>query len=202
LPQSAFAVSLRQWDMPLWLRPMNYTIPKETGFQGFEIRTFALQPEQEPDLSLSRVVDLFLVRGQLTEAQAVRESLTDYPRSVVALGAIAKVDYAMRDRGSLTESLDNLIPYMSRRSARNLPADRRISLAVLFLQTNQLDLARDQVTACYDGLDADTLRTLTPASTIGLVALSRSLSIPFPDANLEAVAMGLIPPGLRAGLTQ
>lgn len=202
LPPSAFAVSLRQWDMPLWLRPMNYTIPKETGFQGFEIRTFALQPEQEPDLSLSRLVDLFLERGQLTEAQAVRESLKDYPRSVVALGAIAKVDYAMRDRESLTGSLDNLIPYMSRRAARNLPADRRISLAVLFLQTNQIDLARDQLTACFDGLDADTLRTLTPASTIGLVALSRSLNIPFPNADLEAVAMDLIPPGLRAGLVQ
>lgn len=202
LPQNAFSVAVRQWDIPLWMRPMNYSIPKDTVFQGFELRAFALQAEQEPDLGLSRLADLFVERGQLREAQAVRENLKAYPRSVVALGAIANVDFALRERARLEDSLETLIPYLSRRSARNLPADRRISLAVLFLQTKHVDLARDQLTACFEGLDAETLRTLTPASVVNLVALSRSLGIPFPDKNLEADAMELIPPGIRARLTQ
>lgn len=202
LPQNTFSVSLRHWDMPLWMRPMNYTIPKETGLESFELMAFALQSEQEPDLALSRLADLFVERGQLREAQAVSESLKDYPRSVVALGAIAKVNFAMRDRESLTESLETLIPYMSRRSVRDLPADRRISLAVLFMQTNHIDLARDQVTGCFEILDSETLRTLTPTTIVGLVALGRSLDIPFPTPELEEAAMTLIPPGLRSGLTQ
>lgn len=202
LPPNAFSVSLRQWDMPLWIRPMNYSIPKETGLQNFEVRAFALQAEQNPDLGLSRLADLFLERGQLQDAQSVRESLEAYPRSVVALGAIAKIDLALRDRDLLKESLETLVPYMSRRAARNLPADRRISLAVLFLQTKNLDLAREQLAACFEELDAETLRTLTPASVVSLVALSRSLNILFPDVDLEEVAMDLIPPAIRSGLTQ
>jgi len=141
-----------------------------------------------------------LERGQLNEAQSVKESLKAYPRSVVALGAIARVDFARRDRAGLEAALETLIPHLSRRAARHLPADRRISLAALFIQTNHVDLAREQVTACFEGLDAATLRTLTPASVVSLVALSRSLDIPFPDEGLKAFAMELIPPSIRVRL--
>lgn len=202
LPQNAFSVSSRLWDIPLWMRPMDYLIPNEPRFQGFEMRAFAVQAEQEPDLGLSRLADFFVDRGQLREAQALRESLKAYPRSIVALGAVARVDLALRDGAALKESLETVIPYLSRRSARDLPVDRRISLATLFLQTKHADLARDQVTACFEGLDAKTLRTLTPGAVVNLVALSRSLNIPFPEQKLEEVAMELIPPSVRAALTR
>lgn len=202
LPQNAFSVALRDWDFPEWMRPMDYLIPNEPRFQGFELRAYAVQAEQEPDLQLSRLSDFFVERGQLREAQAVKESLKTFPRSVVALGAMANLDLALRDRARLKDSLEALIPHLSRRSARNLPADRRISLATLFVQTNRADLARDQITTCLEGLDAETLRTLTPGSVVSLVALSRSLAIPFPDKGLEAIAMELIPPSVRNGLAQ
>ena len=115
---------------------------------------------------------------------------------------MANVDFASRDGSRLKDSLETLIPRLSRRGARNLPADRRISLATLLLQTNHVDLVRDQVTACMEGLDAATLRTLTPGSVVNLIALSRSLGVPFPDQGLEAVAMELIPPNFRASITQ
>ncbi len=201
LPQNAFSVALRQWDIPLWMRPMDYLIPKTAAYQGFEVRAFALQPEQEPDLGLSRLADFFVQRGQLREAQSVRKSLEEYPRSVAALGAIATVDLALGDHGGLQESLKNLIPHLSRRSARDLPADRRISLATLFLQTKQVELAREQLTACFEDLDSGTLRTMTPASVVNLLALSRSLEISFPQQELKGVAMELIPPSVRGRLT-
>ena len=200
LPRNAFAVALREWDMPLWMRPMDYLIPREPGFEGFELRVFAVQAEQEPDLSLGRLADFFVERGQLREAQGVRESLKAWPRSPVALGAMAGVDLAVRDGARLKESLDALVPMLARRTARNLPADRRISLAALFLRTRQPDLAREQLAAAFDGLDSATLRTLTPGTLVNLVALSRSLGVPFPDPGLETLALDLIPPGVRAGL--
>lgn len=200
LPPDAFAVALQWWEIPLWMRPMDYLIPNQPHLQGMELRAFALQAEQEVDLGLSRLADFFVERGQLQEAQSLREALTAYPRSVHAVGAMANVDLAVRDQARLKESLDSLIPALSRRTARNLPADRRISLAALFLRVNRVDLAREQLTECLEDLDAAELRTMTPGAVVGLVALSRSLEIPFPDLSLEAVAMELIPPGVRAGL--
>jgi hypothetical protein len=200
LPDQAFSVSLRMWDIPLWTRPMDYLIPNEPRFQGFELRAFALHPEQEPDLGLSRLADFFVERGQLQEAQEIRKTLEEYPRSVFALGATANIDFALRDPVRLGASLESLIPQLSRRSARNLPADRRISLAALLLQTKHVDLAREQLLACLEELDSEALRAMTPGSVVNLLVLSRSLGVPFPDKNLEAFAVELIPPGVRATL--
>jgi hypothetical protein len=202
LPPGAFAVALRNWGVPTWMRPMDYVIPNQPGFRGLEVRAFALQADQAPDLSLSRLTDFFLERDQLKEAQAAMASLKAYPRSVYALGAIANVDLALRDHADLAKSLETLIPYLSRRWARNLPADRRISLAALFVQTNHVDLARDQVSTCFANLDVKTLHTLTTGALVQLVVLSRSLNISFPDQALEATALGLIPPGVRVSLMQ
>ena len=197
LPQGAFAVALRSWALPLWMRPVDYLIPNKPGFDGFDLRVFALQPEQEPELAVSRLADFFVQRGQLLAAQALKKNLEEYPRSVVALGALASVELVLRDRAGLDQTLATLIPYLSRRAARDLPVDRRIGLATLFVRTNHADLARDQLTAAFKRLDAKTLRTLTPGSLVNLVALSRSLGVSFPDKNLEATALELIPPAVR-----
>lgn len=202
LPLNAFSVALRDWDLPAWMRAMNYSIPQELGFKGYSLNAFALQAEQAPELGLSRLTDLFVERGQMVEARSIREALKSYPRSVVAMGSIANVDYALRDRASLDASLEKLIPYLSRRSSRNLPADRRITLAVLFMRTNKTDLAREQITACLEKLDTTTLRTLTPDAISGLIAISHALAIPFPDEKLETAALELIPPNIRERLTQ
>lgn len=202
LPQDAFAVALRWWEIPLWMRPMDYLIPSEPPFEGFELRAFALQPEQAPEMGLSRLADFFVERGQLEEAGMLRESLQAYPRSPVALGAVAQISLALRDGPALERALEALIPHLSRRSTRDLPADRRISLAMLFQQTRRTDLARQQLAAGLAELDAATLRTLTPGSVIHLVVLSRELDVPFPNPELESVALGLIPPRVRSALGQ
>ncbi len=202
LPANAFVDALQEWVIPPWMRPMEYVIPPEPDFPKHDLRVFALQASQAPDLRFSRLADFFVEGGRLRVAQAVAESLKAYPRSVVALGAIANVDLARHDQAGLEETLNKLIPYLSRSWARNLPADRRISLAALFIRTDHVDLARQQVAACFQGLDATTLRTFTTGTVVQLVALSRVLHLPFPDKNLETVAAELIPPATRARLMQ
>jgi len=201
LPDDAFLVGLLRWGSPVWMRVMNYVIPRETGLQDFQLVSYAVQAPMETDLFLSRLADFFVERGMLREAESASESLKDYPRSVVALGAIARVDFARKDQAHLAESLEKLIPYLSRVSARHLPVDRRISLAVLLLRTQHRDLAQEQLTACLKQLDANTLRTLTPGTVKDLLVLCRVLNISFPDEKLKPVALGLVPPAARARLT-
>ena len=200
LPEKAFAVSLRLWDVPVWMRVMDYLIPNEEQYRGFDLRTFRIGASQEPDMALSRLVDFFLDRGQVREAAAVRDSLKKYPRSVVARGAIARIDVALRDRDAIEKDLEDLIPEMSRRAARDLPADRRISLGTLFFQTNHRDLAREQLEKALQALDVQTLRSFTPGTTINLLGLSRALGLSLPSQQMKDEALSLIPPVVRKSL--
>ncbi|MDQ8198165.1 hypothetical protein QEH56_08410 [Pelagicoccus enzymogenes] len=202
LPPNAFAVALRDWEVPVWLRTLNYQTPHVAPFKDYRISSFALGPEQSPELGLSRLADIFVENGQLWEAKSIREALLNYPRDLNALGAIANIDYALGDPQQLEESLEMLIPYLSRRSARDLPADRRINLASLFVRTQRIDLAKEQLQACLADLDTETLRLLTPTATASLLFLSKSLGIPFPDPKLKEQALELIAPSLRSELAK
>ncbi len=200
LPHHAFTVALREWDVPLWLRPMDYLIPNEPRFAGFQVETFAVVPEQEADVGLSRLADFFLDRGQLELAQAMRDVLAEYPRSVSALSTVASIDMALGDGERVRSTLETLVPSLSRRWARQVPVDRRIRLATLLFRTRNVDLAREQVRACFADLDAATLRTLTPGAVVNLFGLSRALEVPFPEMALENVALELIPPAVRGSV--
>ncbi|MDQ8187813.1 hypothetical protein [Pelagicoccus sp. SDUM812002] len=200
LPPSAFAVSLREWDFPLWLQPLAYSTPKTGDFASFEIRSFALGPEQEEELRLSRLADLFVEGGESWSYRAMREGLKAYPRSPAALGAIANIELASQNRVALEETLETLIPYLSRRSARNLPTDRRVSLAILLARTKRIELAKEQLSKSMENLDTDTLRFLTPNTVASLVLLSRSLDVQFPNDETIKLANELLPPDIREQL--
>ncbi len=202
LPPNAFGVSLRWWDMPLTVQPMDYLIPKEPGFESFDLRAFAVGAEQSPELGLSRLADFFVERGQVREAVAMRENLETFARHPAVLAAMASIDFAARDGKRLTETLDRLVPMLSRRAARGLPPDRRVSLAALLARVQREDLAREQIAACMEDLDAETLCTWTPGTVVNLWALSRAYGIGFPDSSIEALALQLMPPMVRAGMTK
>ena len=202
LPDDALLVGLLRWGSPVWMRPMNYAIPPETGLQDFQVVAYAVQAPMENDLFLSRLADFFVERGMLQEAQSVRHSLQDYPRSIVALGAMARVDLVRKDQAQLAESVDKLIPFLARVTARHLPPDRRISLATVLIQTQHADLARNQITLCLKTLDAATLRTLTPGAVRDLLALMRVFKLSFENPALKATALALLPPAARGRLAQ
>ncbi|WP_221029260.1 hypothetical protein [Actomonas aquatica] len=197
LPRDAFAAALLDWDVPLWLRPWDYVIPREAPYLELGLTAFAVGEPQAEELALSRLADFFVQRGQLVEAQGVRGVLANYPRSAVAMTAMARVDVAVRDVARLNEVLTNLVPMLSRRSARDLPPDRRVSLATVFARVQRMDLARPQIEAALAELDAATLRTWNPGAVVDLLTVSEGLGVEWPDAEVRDVAVKLLPVGVR-----
>ncbi len=197
-PREAFSVSLKNYSFPNWIRPMNYAVSQEKEFKGFDLKTFSVANEEETDEALSRLADVLVERQQLPSMRSIREALTAFPRSLHAKAAIANIDLGLGNQAQFEQSLEDVIPYLSRRAARNLPAYRRISLSVLFLHAKRIDLARDQISSCLETLDAETLRSLTPIAVTRLSALSKALEIPYPNKELEAIAIELTPLKARA----
>ncbi len=196
VPPNVFLLSLRDWDVPYFLRPLNYPASPDRSFKGLGLPSFSVQAELEPDVALSNLADFFVERGQEREMYGIREVLKQYPRSLYALSSIASIDQAMEAPGK-TESLDAFIPYLSRRAARNLPLDRRVSIAMTLFKAKQRTLAKEQVVSAMELVNTDSLRTLTPNSVASLVALSRTFGVPFSDELLKAEALSLVPVELR-----
>ncbi|EDY81184.1 hypothetical protein VDG1235_801 [Verrucomicrobiia bacterium DG1235] len=199
-PSEAFSVSLKRFSIPNWIRPMNYSVSQEKAFRGLTLHPFAVANDEETEVALSRLADVLVEKGRIPAMRSIREALLAFPRSVHAKAAIANIDLALGDQAAFEQSLEDLIPTLSRRSARNLPAHRRISISVLLIQAKRIELARDQTNSCFETLDADTLRTLTPVAISRLLALSKALEIPFPNQELKTLALELIPPKFRETL--
>lgn len=201
MPPNVFFLSLRDWDVPYFLKALNYPIPTDATFKGYALPSFSVQAELAPDIALSNLADLFVERGQQREMMGIREVLKEYPRSIYALSSIANIEQALGDPNS-KESLAEVIPYLSRRAARRLPLDRRITLAVVLYKGKERDLARNQVEAAMGLVGEESLRRLSPNAVASLMALSGSLGIEFPDSQLRDEALSLVPVGLREQLSK
>lgn len=203
LPPNAFITSILEWDVPPWLRILNYGGSNEAAYAGHEIYSFALGTEQPPELGLSRLADILVEQGEIPNMLlSLRKALEAYPRSVSAIGATASIDFALRNREKLEETLETLTPYLSRRSARNLPADRRVSIAALFMQTQRTELAKEQIEEAMKKIDDATLKAMTPRSVALLIALSRNLDVPFPREETKQLALELVPTAIQERLSE
>ncbi|MDQ8203897.1 hypothetical protein [Pelagicoccus sp. SDUM812003] len=198
LPPATFANALYAWDIPAWLAPMSYEIPQTDGLKGFSLQAFERGPVLDEDEALSRLADHFVEQRQLPLAEEIRKTLADYPRSVHALAATAYIDYALGNTQAFAESMETLIPYLSRRAARDLPANRHITIASLLLRDKETELAKTQIERCLENIDTAEIKSLSPLNLAGLVALSKAFQLPFPDEETKALALELLSPEARA----
>jgi hypothetical protein len=83
---------------------------------------------------------------------------------------------------------------------RFLPWDRRVSLAVVLAQDNQLDAARAQARRCLADVNERRLRSLSPGSLYRLLVLSHEFGFTIDDPRLRALALDLLPAEMRANL--
>jgi hypothetical protein len=202
LPRNTLVAHLKNWELPPWLRLMTYHGPPDTGSDQLSATVFALQGEQDEILTVCRLADYFIEMGMLDAARATREKLALYPRSLPALASLAQIDLTLGDTAGHAKAMESLLPSLSRRAARALPVDRRISLAALLVQTKQREAARTQMEQCNSDLNADRLRELTTGEIVRLLAMNDLLGLTMPDPQLRPLALSLLPPSLRSRLAK
>jgi hypothetical protein len=197
LPDNTLTALLRNWTLPPWLQLMTYHTPKEVSAGNYAAVVFAVRPEQDDALAACRLADYFVEMGMMREAQVAREKLRLYPRNLPALAALAQVSQALGDGATHDAALHALLPQLSRRAGRNLPVDRRISLAAVLIQAKQRDAAREQMQLCATELDVERLRSLTTGQIVRLLALNDIFGVTLADPSLRPLALSLLPPSLR-----
>jgi hypothetical protein len=198
--EGTFLQRVHNWRLPSWLRPVAYQLPTITGFEGQSVTIFAVVENQDDAAALSRIAEYFVETGQLDQAAAVSQALRQFPANLGALVARAEVEFAQNDLAAFSQSVERLLPRMTGLNDRQLPWDRRVSLAVTLAQAKRMDLARTQVQRCLEKVDAAKLRSLSTGSLYRLQVLGKAFNLKIADPQLQALALDLLPQDMRQRL--
>jgi len=199
-PEDTFLGRLRRWELPPWLRPVAYLIPKVGGFEGRSVAVFEVVENQDEATAQGRLAEYFAETGQAELAASAGAALRRYPADLGALAARAQVAIALRDGEGFAECIDLLLHSLSGGADRFLAWDRRVSLAVVLAQGQQVDLARMEVVHCLADADDAKLRALDAGPLYRLQVLSSGLGLGIADPRLHELALELLPPEYRRRL--
>jgi hypothetical protein len=195
--EDTFVGRLRRWELPPWLRPVPYPLLKFAGFEGQSVAIFEVVPDQDDATAEGRLAEYFAEMEQTELAASAEAALRRFPSDLGALVARAQVEFTRADTDGFAQTVDLVLHRVSGGADRALPWDRRVSLAVVLAQAQQVDLARMEVIRCLEEVDEAKLRGLTTGSLYRLQVLSNAFGLGIADAHLRAVAFDLLPPEYR-----
>ncbi|WP_069960928.1 hypothetical protein [Lacunisphaera limnophila] len=200
-PERSFAVLLRQWLPPRWLRPVAYQLPVIPGLERDSLAVFEVVEPQENAVALSRLAEYFVETGRLDLAAAVGDSLEQaFAADAGAMIARAQVALARGETRTLARIMPELLPAIADGRDEDLPWERRANLAIVLAQTKHSAPARAQVEFCLTEADAERLRSLGPVTLYRLLTLARAFRVDFSDPALRAQALALLPEEFQAQL--
>ncbi|PTY08470.1 hypothetical protein DB347_02490 [Opitutaceae bacterium EW11] len=192
---------LEDWMPPRWLRPVVYDLPKISGFEGQSLAVFEVVDVQDNVTALARLAEYFAETDQMPLALAVVGTLIhQFPTDPSAAAARAQVALLRRDREDFVEALRTITAPAALDQAAELPWDRRVSLALVLAQGEQLDAARTMAQACLAQVDEAQLRSVSTASLFRFLALTKALGMEFADPQTRNRALSLLPPESRTAL--
>ncbi|HXQ80600.1 MAG TPA: hypothetical protein VN775_04755 [Opitutaceae bacterium] len=199
-PEDTFMGRLQRWELPPWLRPVAYPIPRIAGLEGQSVAVFEVVEDQDEATAESRLAEYFAETEQAELAASAEAALRRFPADLGALVGRAQVEIARADMDGFGQTMDPLLHCLSGGADRALPWDRRVSLAVVLAQGQQVGLARMELMQCLADVDGAKLRALTAGSLYRMQVLSKALGLGITDPRLHELALGLLPPELRGRL--
>lgn len=196
--EGTFMNLLHQWVLPSWLRPVPYQLPVIAGFEGQTVTVFeVVEEEQDQASEMSRIVEYFIEMGQMEIASNAVLALRKFPADLGALVARAQFEGSKNDATTFARSIEQLRARLTAKADRNLPWDRRVSLAIVLMRGKQTELAREQIRRCLSDLDEAKLRSLTTGTLYRLHVVNKAVGLSIDDPKLRQLALDLLPGDLR-----
>jgi hypothetical protein len=198
--KSMFIEQLRDWILPLWLRPVAYFAPAISGFESKSVVVLEIvEPQSEP-ISISRLATYFIEARLPGHATELRKFVGRFPTDMSALVSMAEIEFAREDQAAFSRALASVVVALDGKADRALAWDRRVALAAVLAEGNRDDLARPQINRCFEQADEVRLRFLSPRSLFRFLALGRNYGATIADPKLRQLALQLLPPESRQPL--
>ena len=195
-----FLPALRDWRMSPWMRALPYVAPAIAGFPQYAMQVFEIGEAQTPAVSASRLTECLIALGQSELLPRAIAVLGRFPADVGALTARAQAEFALNGTRPEAATVAMLVRRVKAGGDRYLPWDRRVSLAIVLVRSEQVDLARQEVDRCLEQIDADQLPSMPPGEIYNFLVLVRAFGREITDASVRARMLELLTPELRARL--
>jgi hypothetical protein len=195
--EGSFLDRLHKWNLPGWLKPVEYIAPNIGGFEGQAVIVLEVVDEQDDAVALSRIAVYLADMGQVDLAVKAGRALRRFPADLGALVARAQVETACGENDEFAETMSLLLRRISGGADRDLQWDQRVGLAVLLAQAHHVDLALPRLRQCIAELDDGKLRSLSTILLYRFHVLRRALGLDIPDPALHALSLDLLPPDMR-----
>ena len=199
-PKSIFIEQLRDSILPGWIRPIAYFSPAISGFESRSLTVLEVVEVQTEATLLSQMATYFVEAGLPGHATELRKIVRRFPTDLSALIALVEIETMREDQPEYVRSLAAVISALEGGADRTLAWDRRIALAAILSQGNHADLARIQITRCFEQVNETRLRYLTPKSLFRFLALGHNFKQQIADPQLRDLASKLLPPESRQKL--
>jgi hypothetical protein len=198
--KTIFIEQLRNWNLPLWLKPIAYSVPKIEGFRNDSVMVLEVVDEQRPATLLSQMATYFVEAGMPGHATQLRTFLHRHPTDLGSLISLAEIELLREDQAAFSSALDSVVAALSTGADRHLAWERRVALATVLARGKRDDLAREQTQLCFAQVEETKMRSLSPRSLYRFLALGRNYQSEITDRSLRELALQLLPPAGREQL--
>lgn len=195
-----FLDQLREWQLPLWVRPVPYFQPDMPGVAPHAFIVLEIVPEQSPATAISRMVEYFLETGQPAFARALAPYLSRHSLDLGALVSRAEIQIEDPSAPEIESALRPIDAALASGADAGLAWDRRVDLAVVLARTGRSALADRELQRCLREIDEPRLRQLTTRELFRFQLLCRASDRRIEDESLRRLALQLLPPSLQARL--
>ena len=195
--EGSFLDRLHKWNVPGWLKPVQYLAPNVGGFEGQAVIVFEVVDEQDDAMALSRVAVYLADMGQVDLATKAGRALRRFPADLGALIARAQVETACGENDPFAESVALLLRRIAGGADSDLQWDQRVGLAVVLAQAHHVDLALPRMRQCIAEMDDGKLRSLSTTLLYRFHVLRRALNLDIANPSLRALSLDLLPTDLR-----
>ncbi|MDQ8186534.1 hypothetical protein [Pelagicoccus sp. SDUM812002] len=182
----SFALLLKQWLPPLWLRPMRYDIPHVDGFENERVVIFRTIENQMQEDALARLTEYFIDSRSAENAMKVHAALAmGFPDRLVTHLTRAELALALGDKGKLNEAVSALRGTIQRGNVDYLDWDLRVNLALVLIGANEIEEAKKQLEICVQEATDEKLRQLSDGALESFRKILDALNWKLPSEDLD-----------------
>lgn len=195
--KTPFIGQLREWILPLWTRPIAYSVPKISGFESHSIAVLEVGEERSEAALLAEMTAYFIEAGMPGHASELRKFFRRFPTDLGVLVAQAETELLREDDAAFQSAFASVVSALAARRDRVLTWERRINLAAVLVRGGREDLARPQLERCLQQIDEAKVRALTTRSLFRLLVLCKKYRLEIGNEALRKIALELLPPDTR-----
>lgn len=183
--EQTFIAMLNRWLPPLWLKPIDFRIPRIEGFESEGVVLFRSVEVQEQEDALARLIEYFIDSGRGEQALQAQAALAaGFPDALITQITAAELAAALGRKKAFRDAVTAIQTMLRAGKDEYLEWDFRVNLALVLLGAEKTSAAKQQIVKCLADVDRERMLGLSEASLSMVVQMCEAFRLEITDPEL------------------